>query len=99
MTKRFDTKDPAEIVTAEFDYSAIADTIGTPAISISARVGTDPGAAAMLLGAPVVLGAKVLQRIQAGLDDVDYSIRCLVPIGTDTVLIDAVLPVRTRPTA
>jgi hypothetical protein len=97
MKKRLDTKDPAEIVMTEFDYGALAESVLSATVQITVRTGEDENASAMLLGVPIVQGAKVLQRVQGGIDDNDYSLRCVADLGDETILIDAILPVRTRP--
>lgn len=97
MTSRFDTKDPSETVTVAFDFSNIGIP-SNPAVEIAARRGTDASPGLMLETAPFVQGNLVFQQVVGGLDDVDYAVRCLADIGTDRLLIDAILPVRTRPT-
>lgn len=97
MTTRFDTKDPGEIVTLGFDFSKLGTPVN-PAIEIAVRRGIDVDPAAVLLGPPSVTGSWVYQRAQAGVDGVDYAVRCLADIGSDRMLIDAILPVRSRPT-
>lgn len=96
MTTRFDTKDPGEEVTAVFDYSKIGEP-SLPAVSIAVRLGTDPAAAAMLQGAPSIVGQEVRQRIVGGVHGAEYALRCIATVGGDRLLIDAILPVRTRP--
>lgn len=98
MTVRFDPKDPAEDVTMEFDFAAFG-TPTSPIVEAAAHSGTDASPSAVLLGSPTVIGTRVLQRARDGLDGVDYSVRCIAIIGSDTVLIDAILPVRQRPSA
>ncbi len=99
MTTRFDTKDPEEIVTAGFDFGSFADEVSAPTVDIAVRVGEDADPDAVKLGDPFVSGSWVYQRLQGGVHGVDYSIRCLADAGVDRPLIDAVLPVRSRPAA
>lgn len=97
MTTRFDSKDPGEQVTLGFDFTKLG-TPANPTVEISVRKGTDAAPSAVLLGLPAVIGTWVYQRVQGGVDEVDYAVRCLADIGQDRMLIDAILPVRARPT-
>ena len=96
MTTRFDTKAPDEDVTARFRFGAVG-TPSAPVVEIEVLAGTDASPAAVLLGSPVIIGTDVLQRLSGGLNGVDYALRCLAYVGTDRYLIDAILPVRDRP--
>lgn len=96
MTTRFDSKDPGEQVTLGFDFTALGVPT-SPEIEIEVRSGEDANPTALLLGPAVVTGSKVFQRVQGGLDDVDYAVRCYAMVGSDKLLIDAILPVRARP--
>jgi hypothetical protein len=98
MTTRFDSKDPAEEITAAFDYSGIG-VPSSPDVTIGVRRGTDPDVAAMLQGGATVSGSRVLQRIRAGVSGAEYEVRCMATAAGDRVLIDAILPVTRRPTA
>lgn len=97
MTTRFDSKDPDEVVTLGFDFSKLGNP-HNPTVEIAVRKGTDGNPEAVLLGLPTHHGHWVYQRVQGGLDGVDYAVRCFADIGNDRMLIDAVLPVRLRPT-
>jgi hypothetical protein len=70
-------KDPAETVTVTFDFSALTPSPAAPAVSVLQVGGTqDANPAALLLGSPVIMGAKVLQQITGGLDGATYDLRC-----------------------
>lgn len=97
MTTRFDDKDPQAEVTVEFDFGPDITSVSNAAVTIAVASGTDPGAASMLVGSPSVLGARVLQRIRAGLHGVDYALECLADVSSGRLSIDAILPVRDRP--
>lgn len=97
MTTRFATKDPGEEITVQFDYSRIGAP-SAPAVAIDVRSGSDPAAASMLVGAPFVVGSGVYQRVAGGVSGAEYALRCLATVGGDRLLIDAILPVRSRPT-
>lgn len=99
MTTRFEDKDPADVVTVEFDFSDLADSVTSPQVTIAVLAGADPGVAAMLDGSPTVSGARVFHRIAAGLDGVDYALQCFADNGSDRYSIEAILPVRSRPSA
>lgn len=75
----FGPKDPEEIKLLTFDFAgelASGETISTVDITCAAVSGTDAGAAAMLLGVPVISGNKVAQKVQAGINAVTYRLRC-----------------------
>lgn len=97
MTTRFIDKDPADVVTLTFDFSADAAAVTSPAVTIAVVGGTDPDPSLMLVGAPVLDGAIVLQRVQGGVNGALYSLQCLAFNGGDRYSIEALLPVRTRP--
>lgn len=94
----FDAKDPAEIIPLVFDFSGLTPTPVSPVIVISHEAGAaDPTPAALLLGSPQVVGAQIRQKIQGGVLNADYRIRCQVdtPEGLRWVK-SGVLPVRAR---
>ena len=70
-------KDPAETVTVTFDFSALTSSPSQPALSVVQVGGTaDANPSALLLGSPVIAGAKILQQIGGGLDGATYDLRC-----------------------
>ena len=90
-------KDPAEIITVSFDFSALSETVSAAAVSAAWHDGTaDPAAQAIVSGAAQVQGAMVLQQIVGGQAGTTYRLRCQVdlPDGRRYVLA-TVLPVRT----
>lgn len=95
-TTRVPSKYPAEALTVIFDYSAIG-TPHSPAVTIALRKGTDPSPSSMLSGLPSHQGHVVQQRVIGGVPGAEYALRCLASVGTDTVLVDVILPVRSRP--
>lgn len=96
MTVRFDTKAPGEDITCEFIFTALG-TPSAPVVDIAVLSGTDASPESIRLGSPAIVGTTVLQRITGGVDGVDYALRCWAQIGADRLLIDAILPVRARP--
>ena len=68
-------KDPAEIVTLSYDFANLTATPSAPVVTISVLTGVDAGVAAMLIGAPSLVGTKVLQQVGSGVAGVDYTVR------------------------
>ncbi len=72
-------KDPAEIVTVTFDFSALATSVASPVITCQAIQGReDPAASAMLSGSSVISGLTVMQRITGGHSGTTYKLRCQI---------------------
>lgn len=99
MTTRFDDKEPSGEVTVEFDFGPDVDAVSNPTVTIAVFSGVDPAASSMLIGVPSVIGAKVLQRVGAGVNGVDYALECFADATGGRLSIDAILPVRDRPIA
>lgn len=95
MTTRFDTKDPGQDITAEFDFTDLG-VPSAPEIEIRVLEGEDADPEAIRLGSPTIIGSKVFQRFGGGIDGVDYELRCFANVGADRPLLDAILPVRRR---
>lgn len=73
------SKDPSEIITVTFDFTALATSVGSPVVSCSVFSGReDPGASAMLSGSPQITGTTVLQRVIGGLPGNTYKLRCQI---------------------
>lgn len=90
-------KDPAEIITVEFDFSALAISVSNPVVSIYATEGKDdPAASGMLSGSPSTTGAEVRQKVIGGQPGTAYTLRCVAdaPDGSRYV-IPGLLPVET----
>jgi hypothetical protein len=96
----FPEKDPEEILTLTFDFSAdlAGETInGAPVVSVAAYSGTDAAPGDVLNGAAQLDGTstKVLQSVKAGLADVDYRVKVKVTTaGGRTLAMARILPVR-----
>lgn len=98
MTTRFDDKDPAAIVTLEFDFSRLAASVTSPSVSIALVAGTDDAPLALTLdGSATVTGAKVFQRVAGGLDGCTYALECTANDGSNVLTLEALLPVIDRP--
>jgi hypothetical protein len=88
-------KDPAEIVTVTFDFSALTTSVSAPSVTCVYSSGvSDSNPTAVLSGVPQIIGTKVLQAVQLGQDATHYELRCTVTAadGSKYVLAD-VLPV------
>lgn len=96
-TSRWQDKDPADVITVEFDFSSDAAAVTSPTVAVAVVVGTDPTPNAMLVGSPSIVGAVVYQRVQGGIAGNVYSFQCGANNGADYYTIEALLPVRTRP--
>ena len=93
----FSTKDPAEIVTLTFDFSALTTAVTGPVVTVAALIGVDAAPWAVLSGVAQVNGAKVLQQVQGGLLGVHYEFQCLVTAADSSkyVLSEALPVIRT----
>lgn len=79
--KKFDPKDPVEIVPLSFDFTELigAGSPTSPTISITRHSGaqdSDPGA--MLAGAVQLVGMDVRQKVQAGVAGCTYYLKATV---------------------
>lgn len=90
-------KDPAEIITVEFDFSALSANVSDPVITVQASYGKDdPSASAMLSGVPSVTGAEVRQKIIGGQAGTTYTLRCVADAADGSrYVLTAALPVET----
>lgn len=88
-------KDPDEIITVEFDFTALAASVSSPVITVVASYGKDdPSASAMLSGAPSVTGAEVRQKIIGGQPGTTYTLRCVADAADGSrYVLTAALPV------
>ncbi len=72
-------KDPSEVITVTFDFSALASSASNPSVSCTVIAGkVDGSAEAMLSGTPQINGTSILQRIIGGLDGNRYKLRCQI---------------------
>lgn len=91
-------KDPGEAFACAFDFSRELNEgetlVGTPEVIVAVVTGTDTSPAAIKSGAPVIEGARVLQRLVGGVAGVTYSITCLATTSEgNTLARAAILPV------
>lgn len=93
------SKDPRDIVTATFDYSAaleVGETISTALVQAATKQGTDANPALLLNGTAVINGNYVLQSIRNGVTDNSYLITCVATLSTGRVItVAGVVPVKT----
>jgi len=92
-------KDPEEIKVMKFAFARELDgaaIASVASVTPSTYKGTDASPGAVALGAPVVSGTDVLQRMQAGVDGVTYKWRAKiidsngnVHVMADTVLVQS----------
>lgn len=89
-------KDPAEIITIEFDFADLATAVINPQVSIAPVLGADdPSAATMLSGSPSLSGTEVRQRVIAGIDGTSYELRCIADtMDGSRYVIPGLLPVQ-----
>lgn len=90
-------KDPAEVVTITFDFSAMAAALNTATLAVTVLNGrADPSPASILSGALNTSGALVIQRITGGQDGTTYALRCVANDADGEVhVLTAALPVKT----
>lgn len=88
-------KDPAESVVLQFEFDGELVAIDAATVTVEVLDGLDPAVATMLDGALQIQGTSVLQRVSAGVDLVNYKLRCTATHGVNVRVRAAVLPVRT----
>lgn len=90
-------KDPAEIITVTFDFSALATTISSAVVESSVVRGRDDASPQSIVsGANSVDGALVMQRIAGGQAGTTYALRCTAQDSDGEVhVLTAALPVQT----
>ncbi len=91
-------KDPEEVKTITFDFSADAETINSAAVTPTYLSGAaDAAPADVLEGSPSVNGSLVMQRVKTGQDGTNYAIRCKgVDADGEVHIISVELPVKTK---
>jgi hypothetical protein len=77
MANSFTYKVTNESEIFSFDYSLVldpAETIDSASCAVIVMNGTDPNPTAILDGAAVISGGKVLQRVYQGISEVTYRL-------------------------
>ena len=75
----FSPKDPLEVVTITFDFSALTSSVSAPVITVTSSSGAlDPNPSAVLSGVPQVNGAQVMQQVALGQDQTYYEFKCKI---------------------
>lgn len=93
---QFEEKDPYENPVLEFDFAGELESIsGTPVITVTTINSIDPDAISILSGALQISGMKVLQRVDNGLNLVNYKFVCKATDGVNKRVRTGILPVRT----
>lgn len=91
----FSLKNPLEVITLKFDFTALTAAVSAPVVSVTVASGTpDPSAASVLLGVPQVSGAVVYQQVTGGVSGSYYEFQCLITAadGTSKFLLLETLP-------
>jgi hypothetical protein len=88
-------KNPLETITVTFDFSALTTSVASPSVtSVVSSGAVDPTPSAILSGSPQISGAKVLQKIVAGLPGAYYELLCQITAADGSVyVLSEVLPV------
>lgn len=90
----FSPKDPAEIITITFDFSALSASVSAPTISVTPVFSIDASASAILSGGPQVTGAQVKQLVQGGVSGAYYDLKCTVTAADGSkYVLSEILPV------
>ncbi len=89
-------KDPDEVITLTFDFSALTPSVSSPVISISVLSGIDATPNSIVSGSAQIAGGKILQAIAGGIDGVVYKLKCQIDApGGSRYVLAANLPVKT----
>lgn len=94
MSSTIGPKDPEEIITILFDFTARAGnrtiTSGQATVAVSVIEGTDPAPSSLLLGAPTYpTVGQVQQRLTGGVTGVWYMLRCKATLSDGDILVAA----------
>ena len=85
------SKDPSEIITVTFDFSALLTVPSNPVMTVVWNGGgLDASPSAMLSGVPTISGATVMQKYIGGQSGTTYDLKCQVdaPDGSRYLLHD-----------
>ena len=91
-----DPKDPAEKFAVEFNFSAVLASVTGATVTAEVVGGVDESPGGILDGLPQVTGAKVYQRVHAGVPGCIYKLRCESTDGTSIYAVTDTLPVRVK---
>lgn len=92
---KLSNKDVSENLLMAFNFKALSKVIVNPFCTIELKSGvTDPNLSTMLIGAPVVIGSRVFQRVQGGIEKNKYHIRCKADsLEGSSFVLSGILPV------
>ena len=102
MTTQLDTtqlpaKHTYENPVVEFDFAGeLASITGTPVITVTPINGADPDAMTILSGAFQISGTSVFQRVDNGLNNMNYELLCKASDGINKRVCRAILSVREK---
>lgn len=98
MSYLSDPKDPSETIAVTFDFTAKANSLTNPQISIALRWGTESPVTLATSGNATVDGGLVTQKFSGGANLNDYDIKCVATAADGEVLaVGHTLAVRTKP--
>lgn len=87
---RLPVKAPGERFWIEFNFSADlgkSESIVGAELALAVHTGVDPQPELLLVGELVIIGNRVLQMLQGGLDGVVYRLACTAATNADQILI------------
>jgi hypothetical protein len=93
-------KDPSEIISLSFDFSAllaVGETLSAPSLNLSVLHGVDADVGSMLTGVSIIAGGIVSHLVRVGVDTTDYLATCLAATSQgQTLKLSGILPVRVQ---
>lgn len=93
MSNTFPQKHPGETFAVEFDFTAHTQSIAGASISVIPLIGADANPSGILSGSLQIEGGIVRQRVTAGVPGVHYLMAASATDGTDTWVLEQILPV------
>jgi len=90
MAEIFSYKLVAESKPLAFDYVGVlatGETLSTSSVSVIVMNGTDASPSSILSGSSTIVGTKVLQRVQNGVNGVTYRLVCTVTTSAGNTLL------------
>lgn len=82
--------DEVDLLPFDFSKSLVAgETIVSAAISCTVHAGTDASPALLLDGAPQIVGAQVVQKVNGRNSETTYHLRCTATLSSGRVCVAA----------
>jgi hypothetical protein len=99
ILQKFPELDPHEKRVLTFKFGAdlaAGETLATPTVIVTARMGRDSAAQSIVHGSPQIVGTDVLIEVTSMLAPVDYHIliECTTSNATKVLVLAGLLPVR-----